>query len=164
MAFWLARTLMKQKYLHPLRNGILILSLLLLVCLILYYPHYKAKTELHRALSDISRLQPGQYTITIGVYGSETTNLDIYDSDIQEQIVQRLSYLNYDGVEHFPPPITAEDHVYWITFFSNEPFIAITLEIGGANSRNCMLGNNHRIRIANADNLYSFLTEIAPIV
>ncbi len=138
-------------------SGIAIL-LLLLICAFL---HFNGKAEFQNRLEDISRLKYGSYTVTVGVYGSLAPSFDIQEPNIQKQIVERLSCLEYDGHEWFPAPMTAEDHVYWLTFFSSDPFLQETWEIGGEDSRNCALaGNNHRLRLKNTQGLYELLRQI----
>lgn len=140
--------------------GLLIAFILLLLCLIFYYPYYEGKAEFNNYLAGISQLEPGTYTVTMGVYGSGAPNLEISDSDTQEQILHQLSSVSYHGLNRFPTPIAAEDHVYWLTFFSDEPFLAVTMEIGGSDSRNCVLGEKYRLNLINTDSLYALLAQI----
>ena len=140
--------------------GLLIAFILLLLCLIFYYPYHGGKTEFNNYLADISQLEPGTYTVTMGVYGDGTSNLEINDPNTQKQILHQLSSVSYDGLDRFPALITTEDHVYWLTFFSSEPFFTVTLEIGGSGSRNCVLGEKHRLRMTNTDDFYALLAQI----
>lgn len=143
-----------------MRRGLAALFILLLVCLAFYYPYCKGKNEFHDYLTDISQLEPGKYTVTIGVYGPTMPDLYIHDPDVQRQIMHELSLAEYNGIYWILPPMTSADHVYWITFFSSEPFVTQTWEIGGEKSRNCVLGKKHRLRITNTNALYTLLKQI----
>ena len=136
------------------------LLLLALLCIAFYVPYRKGKIEIQEHLAVLSQLEPGEYTVTIGVYGSGTPNFDIHDSDTQKQILQELSLTSYAGVDWAPLPMTGKDHVYWLTFFSGEPFVNQTWQIGGEDSRNCLLGRKHRLHITNANGLYALLQQI----
>lgn len=142
------------------KKGLAALFVLALLCLAFYYPHCQGKNEFRSYFTDISQLEPGEYTITVGVYGGGAADFEIRDPGIQKQIIHELSGAEYAGIERTPPPITAEDHVYWLTFFSSEPFVTQTWEIGGEGSRNCVLGGKHRLRITNTDGLYTLLRQI----
>lgn len=138
--------------------GLFIFSL---VSLAVSRPHYKGKGEFHNSLLSISELECGEYSITIGVYGGKASSFEVSDRDTQNQILGKLFMATYKGIDYFPGPITAEDHVYWITSFSGEPFIATTFEVGGPGLRSYLLGENNRhLYLTNTDELYTLLTQI----
>lgn len=149
-----------HKFSKFIRMALAAVSILLLLCLAFYYPYCKGKNEFHDYLTDISQLEPGEYTVTIGVYGVTMPDLDICDPNIQKLILHELSLAEYNGIYWILPPMTSADHVYWITFFSSEPFVTQTWEIGGEKSRNCVLGKKHRLRITNTNALYTLLKQI----
>lgn len=149
-----------HKFSNFIRMTLAAVSILLLLCLAFYYSYCKGKNEFHDCLTDISQLEPGEYTVTVGVYGGAMPDLDIRDPGIQKQILQELSLAEYNGIGWILPPMTSEDHVYWITFFSSEPFVTQTWEIGGEKSRNCVLGKKYRLGITNTSALYTLLRQI----
>ena len=75
--------------------------------------------------------------------------------------MEQFANLEYGGFPQPPSPIEEKDHVYWLTFFSSEPFVAEAWEIGGAGGRNCVLADGgRRIRLKNTERLYTLLLQL----